>query len=99
MWKHKLVLVYIYDPATLALIKCPFSKFLKKKCFTRLFLQIFWMDYHIIMKYKTFPDSVDSDSLWSDFFVKNLGIFCKYPKDVAFTPAPECRSQCQQWGS
>lgn len=40
--------------------------------------------------------SVDSDSLWSDFFVKNLGIFCKYPKDVAFTPAPECRSQCQQ---
>lgn len=58
MWKHKLVLVYIYDPATLALIKCPFSKFLKKKCFTRLFLQIFWMDYHIIMKYKTFPDSL-----------------------------------------
>lgn len=30
MWKHKLVLVYIYDPATLALIKCAFSKFLKK---------------------------------------------------------------------
>lgn len=26
MWKHKLVLVYIYDPATLALIKCAFSK-------------------------------------------------------------------------
>ncbi|XP_004559361.1 tetratricopeptide repeat protein 7B isoform X2 [Maylandia zebra] len=49
---------------------------------------------HMLQIWKSFYN-LTNPSLWSDFFVKNLGIFCKYPKDVAFTPAPECRSQCQ----
>ncbi|XP_005738788.1 tetratricopeptide repeat protein 7B isoform X5 [Pundamilia nyererei] len=49
---------------------------------------------HMLQIWKSFYN-LTNPSLWSDFFGKNLGIFCKYPKDVAFTPAPECRSQCQ----
>ncbi|XP_025757041.1 tetratricopeptide repeat protein 7B isoform X4 [Oreochromis niloticus] len=49
---------------------------------------------HMLQIWKSFYN-LTNPSLWSDFFVKNLGIFCKYPKDVAFTPVPECRSQCQ----